>query len=44
MATVLAGIFDPQSRRLTFSLAGHLPPLWRTRSSPPAPARRWAPA
>jgi hypothetical protein len=27
MATVLAGIFDPVSRSLTFSLAGHLPPL-----------------
>ena len=27
MATVFVGIFDPVSRRLTFSLAGHLPPL-----------------
>ena len=27
MATVLVGIFDPRTRRLTFSLAGHLPPL-----------------
>jgi PAS domain S-box-containing protein len=27
MATVLAGIYDPQTRRLTFALAGHLPPL-----------------
>jgi PAS domain S-box-containing protein len=27
MATVFAGIYDPRTRRLTFSLAGHLPPL-----------------
>jgi serine phosphatase RsbU (regulator of sigma subunit) len=27
MATVLAAVYDPESRRLTFSLAGHLPPL-----------------
>jgi PAS domain S-box-containing protein len=27
MATVFVGSFDPQTRRLTFSLAGHLPPL-----------------
>lgn len=27
MATVLAAVYDPQDRRLTFSLAGHLPPL-----------------
>jgi PAS domain S-box-containing protein len=27
MATVMAGIYDPSSRRLTFALAGHLPPL-----------------
>jgi serine phosphatase RsbU (regulator of sigma subunit) len=27
MATVLAGIYDPRERRLTFSLAGHMPPL-----------------
>jgi PAS domain S-box-containing protein len=27
MATVMAGIYDPPSRRLTFALAGHLPPL-----------------
>jgi len=27
MATAMAAIYDPRSRRLTFSLAGHLPPL-----------------
>ena len=27
MATVLAAVYDPERRRLTFSLAGHLPPL-----------------
>ncbi|MDA0183927.1 SpoIIE family protein phosphatase [Solirubrobacter phytolaccae] len=27
MATVLAAVYDPTDRRLTFSLAGHLPPL-----------------
>lgn len=27
MATVLAAVYDPGDRRLTFSLAGHLPPL-----------------
>ena len=27
MATVLAAVYDPESRKLTFSLAGHLPPL-----------------
>ena len=27
MATVLAGIYDPRERVLTFALAGHLPPL-----------------
>ena len=27
MATVMAAIYDPRSRRLTFALAGHLPPL-----------------
>ena len=27
MATVMAGIYDPSSRQLTFALAGHLPPL-----------------
>ncbi len=27
MATALAGIYDPGSRRFTFALAGHLPPL-----------------
>lgn len=27
MATVLAAVFDPEERRLTFALAGHLPPL-----------------
>ena len=27
MATVVADIYDPAQRLLTFSLAGHLPPL-----------------
>jgi serine phosphatase RsbU (regulator of sigma subunit) len=27
MATVLAGIYDPETRELAFALAGHLPPL-----------------
>jgi serine phosphatase RsbU (regulator of sigma subunit) len=27
MATVLAALYDPVTRQLTFSLAGHLPPL-----------------
>jgi PAS domain S-box-containing protein len=27
MATALAGIYDPVTRRFTFALAGHLPPL-----------------
>jgi len=27
MATAMTAIYDPRSRRLTFSLAGHLPPL-----------------
>jgi serine phosphatase RsbU (regulator of sigma subunit) len=27
MATAIAAIYDPSSRRLTFALAGHLPPL-----------------
>jgi PAS domain S-box-containing protein len=27
MASALAGIYDPHSRRFTFALAGHLPPL-----------------
>lgn len=27
MATALAGIYDPEARRLTFALAGHMPPL-----------------
>ena len=27
MATVLAAVYDPEPRQLTFSLAGHLPPL-----------------
>ena len=46
MATVLAAIYDPQSRRLTFSLAGHLPPLVArtTVRRRAAPARRSAPA
>ncbi|MBE2320090.1 SpoIIE family protein phosphatase [Solirubrobacter sp. CPCC 204708] len=35
MATVLAAVYDPQDRRLTFSLAGHLPPLIAPRDSAP---------
>ncbi len=31
MATVIAAVYDPASRRLTFALAGHLPPLDRSR-------------
>ena len=27
MATAMAAIYDPVARRLTFALAGHLPPL-----------------
>ena len=50
MATVLVGVYDPEPRRLTFALAGHLPPLIAaagraSRASPrPSPARRsaWA--
>ena len=41
-------IYDPETRRLTFSLAGHLPPLIAPLDGAPAfaaarPARRWAP-
>ena len=36
MATVLAAIYDPVARRLTFSLAGHLPPLVAPLDGPPA--------
>ena len=36
MATVLAAVYDPQRRRLTFSLAGHLPPLIAPLDGPPA--------
>ena len=35
MATVLAADYDPESRRLTFSLAGHLPPLIVARDGEP---------
>ena len=49
MATVLAAVYDPERRRLTFSLAGHLPPLIAPLDGPPAfveagPGRRSAPA
>ena len=36
MATALAAIYDPAERRLTFSLAGHLPPLVAPLDGPPA--------
>ena len=36
MATVLAAVYDPERRRLTFSLAGHLPPLIAPLDGPPA--------
>jgi serine phosphatase RsbU (regulator of sigma subunit) len=36
MATVMAGIYDPTTRRLTFALAGHLPPLVAAPGSRPA--------
>jgi PAS domain S-box-containing protein len=36
MATVLAGIYDPAARVLTFALAGHLPPLLAPLDAPPA--------
>ena len=36
MATVLAAVYDPARRRLTFSLAGHLPPLIAPLDAPPA--------
>jgi PAS domain S-box-containing protein len=41
MATVLAGIYTPDERRLTFALAGHPPPLLAPLGAPPAfaPAR-----
>jgi serine phosphatase RsbU (regulator of sigma subunit) len=35
MATVLAAVYDPVSRQLTFSLAGHLPPLIVPRDGEP---------
>src|SRR5262249_25581054 len=43
MATALAGIYDPATRRLTFALAGHLPPH-RPSPSPAPPAPPSAPA
>jgi serine phosphatase RsbU (regulator of sigma subunit) len=36
MATVLAAVYDPSSRRLTFALAGHPPPLIVPVDGPPA--------
>ena len=47
MATAIAAIYDPVARRLTFALAGHLPPLVAPLDAPPAfvarrPGRRWA--
>ena len=36
MATALAGIYDPESRRFTFALAGHFPPLVAPLTGPPA--------
>ena len=36
MATVLAGVYDPPRRLLTFSLAGHLPPLIAPLDAAPA--------
>ena len=48
MATVLAAVYDPETRQLTFSLAGHLPPLIVPRDGElffvetGARARRWA--
>ena len=36
MATVLAAIYDPRDRRLTFSLAGHMPPLIAPLDAEPA--------
>jgi serine phosphatase RsbU (regulator of sigma subunit) len=36
MATVLAAVYDPERRLLTFSLAGHLPPLIAPLDAPPA--------
>jgi PAS domain S-box-containing protein len=35
MATVLAAVYDPECRTLTFSLAGHLPPLIVPRDGEP---------
>ena len=35
MATVLAALYDPVTRQLTFSLAGHLPPLIVPRDGEP---------
>ena len=35
MATVLAAVYDPRERQLTFSLAGHLPPLIAPLDAPP---------
>jgi PAS domain S-box-containing protein len=36
MATAMAGIYDPTARRLTFALAGHLPPLLASPGARPA--------
>jgi serine phosphatase RsbU (regulator of sigma subunit) len=36
MATAIAAIYDPVARRLTFALAGHLPPLVAPLDAPPA--------
>ena len=36
MATVLVAVYDPGERRLTFALAGHLPPLIAPLDGPPA--------
>jgi serine phosphatase RsbU (regulator of sigma subunit) len=36
MATVLAAVYDPGRRLLTFALAGHLPPLVAPLDGPPA--------
>ncbi|HEX6020910.1 MAG TPA: SpoIIE family protein phosphatase [Solirubrobacter sp.] len=36
MATVLAAVYDPARRELTFALAGHLPPLVAPPDGPPS--------